>query len=204
MKNKYSSILKNGLIKENPTFVQLLGMCPTLAVTTSAINAIGMGLSATFVLIFSNMAISAIRKVVPSKIRIASYIVIIATFVSVIEMLLKAYLPDIASSLGMFIPLIVVNCIILARAESFASQNGVLPSALDGLAMGLGFTFALTILGSVREILGNGTILNFPIFGESFKPAIIFILSPGAFFTLGIILAIKNAISLKKEAKNNG
>ena len=203
MKSKYPQIIKNGLITENPTFVQLLGMCPTLAVTTSVINAIGMGLSATFVLIFSNIAISAIRKVVPSKIRIASYIVIIATFVSIIEMMLKAYLPDIASSLGMFIPLIVVNCIILARAESFASQNGVLPSAVDGLAMGLGFTLGLTVLGTVREILGNGTILNIPLFGESFKPAIIFILSPGAFITLGTILAVKNAISLKKGAAKN-
>lgn len=203
MKSKYPQIIKNGLITENPTFVQLLGMCPTLAVTTSVINAIGMGLSATFVLIFSNIAISAIRKVVPSKIRIASYIVIIATFVSIIEMMLKAYLPDIASSLGMFIPLIVVNCIILARAESFASQNGVLPSAADGLAMGLGFTLGLTVLGTVREILGNGTILNIPLFGESFKPAIIFILSPGAFITLGTILAVKNAISMKKGAAKN-
>lgn len=204
MKNKYGKIMKNGLINENPTLVQLLGMCPTLAVTTSVINAIGMGLSATFVLIFSNMAISAIRKIVPSKIRIASYVVVIATFVSVIEMLLKAFLPDISASLGVFIPLIVVNCIILARAESFASGNGVIPSAIDGLAMGLGFTMSLTILGTIRELIGNGTILNFPIFGESFKPAIIFILSPGAFITLGIILAVKNAISLKKEAKNNG
>ncbi len=203
MKNNYSKIVKTGLITENPTFVQLLGMCPTLAVTTSVINALGMGLSATFVLIFSNMAISALRKVIPSKIRIASYIVIIAAFVSVIEMMLKAYLPDIASSLGMYIPLIVVNCIILARAESFASQNAVLPSAVDGLSMGLGFTLGLTILAAVREILGNGTIFNISIFGENFKPAIIFILSPGAFITLGIILAVKNAISLKKEAAQN-
>lgn len=204
MKNKYLSVLKNGIITENPTFVQLLGMCPTLAVTTSVINAIGMGLSATFVLIFSNLVISLLRKCIPSKIRIASYIVIIATFVSVIEMLLKAYLNDISNSLGMFIPLIVVNCIILARAESFASQNGPLSSCLDGLGMGLGFTLGLSVLGAVREILGNGTIFNIPIFGESFKPAIIFILSPGAFITLGIILAVKNAISLSKEAKNNG
>lgn len=204
MKNKYLPILKNGIITENPTFVQLLGMCPTLAVTTSVINAIGMGLSATFVLIFSNLVISLLRKFIPSKIRIASYIVVIATFVSVIEMLLKAYLPDISNSLGVFIPLIVVNCIILARAESFASQNGPFASCLDGLGMGLGFTLGITILGAVREILGNGTILGLSIFGESFKPAIIFILSPGAFITLGIILAVKNAISLRKGAKNNG
>ncbi|MBE7052864.1 MAG: electron transport complex subunit E [Ruminococcaceae bacterium] len=201
---KNLKVLKNGLIDENPTFVQLLGMCPTLAVTTSVINALGMGLSATFVLIFSNIVISLLRKCIPSKIRIASYVVIIATFVSVIEMLLKAYIPSLSKSLGVFIPLIVVNCIILARAESFASQNKVIPSAVDGLGMGLGFTFALCVLGSVRELLGNGTIFNIAIFGESFKPALIFILSPGAFITLGVILGIKNAISMRKEAKNNG
>ena len=201
---KNLKILKNGIIDENPTLVQLLGMCPTLAVTTSVINAIGMGLSATFVLIFSNIAISLLRKCIPSKIRIASYVVIIATFVSIIEMLLKAYLPDLSKSLGVFIPLIVVNCIILARAESFASQNKVFPSLVDGLGMGLGFTLGLTILASVREILGNGTLFNIALFGESFKPAIIFILSPGAFITLGIILGIKNAISMRKGAKNNG
>lgn len=201
---KNLKVLKNGIIDENPTLVQLLGMCPTLAVTTSVINAIGMGLSATFVLIFSNIAISLLRKCIPSKIRIASYVVIIATFVSIIEMLLKAYLPDLSKSLGVFIPLIVVNCIILARAESFASQNKVFPSLVDGLGMGLGFTLGLTILASVREILGNGTLFNIALFGESFKPAIIFILSPGAFITLGIILGIKNAISMRKGAKNNG
>ena len=201
---KNLKILKNGLIDENPTFIQLLGMCPTLAVTTSVINALGMGLSATFVLISSNMVISMLRKCIPSKIRIASYVVIIATFVSVIEMLLKAYIPSLSKSLGVFIPLIVVNCIILARAESFASQNKVLPSIIDGLGMGLGFTLALCILGSVREVIGNGTLFNIALFGESFKPALIFILSPGAFITLGIILGIKNAITLRKEAKNNG
>lgn len=201
---KNLKVLKNGIIDENPTLVQLLGMCPTLAVTTSVINAIGMGLSATFVLIFSNIAISLLRKFIPSKIRIASYVVIIATFVSIIEMLLKAYLPDLSKSLGVFIPLIVVNCIILARAESFASQNKVFPSLVDGLGMGLGFTLGLTILASVREILGNGTLFNIALFGESFKPAIIFILSPGAFISLGIILGIKNAISMRKGAKNNG
>ncbi len=201
---KNLKVLKNGIIDENPTLVQLLGMCPTLAVTTSVINAIGMGLSATFVLVFSNIVISLLRKCIPSKIRIASYVVIIATFVSVIEMLLKAYLPSLSQSLGVFIPLIVVNCIILARAESFASQNKVFPSLVDGLGMGLGFTLGLTILASVREILGNGTLLNISLFGENFKPAIIFILSPGAFITLGTILGIKNAISMRKGAKNNG
>ena len=160
-------VFKNGLIDENPTFIQLLGMCPTLAVTTSLINAVGMGLSATFVLICSNIAISLVRKVIPSKIRIASYIAIIATFVSVIEMLLKAYLPSLSNALGLFIPLIVVNCIILARAESFASKNKPLPSAIDGLGMGLGFTLGLSTLGAVREILGAGS--NCPLRQFSLK-----------------------------------
>ncbi|MBO7289758.1 MAG: electron transport complex subunit E, partial [Clostridia bacterium] len=152
------NILKNGITTENPTFIQLLGMCPTLAVTTSLINAIGMGLSATFVLVFSNLVISLIRNFIPSKIRIASYIVVIAAFVSIIEMLLKAYLPSISDALGLFIPLITVNCIILARAESFASKNKPVPSIFDGLGMGLGFTLGLSVLGSVREILGAGTL----------------------------------------------
>lgn len=190
---------KNGLINENPTFVQLLGMCPTLAVTTSLINALGMGLSATFVLVCSNMAISLVRKVIPSKIRIASYIVIIAAFVSIIEMLLKAYLPSISNALGLFIPLIVVNCIILARAESFAAKNAPIPSAFDGLGMGLGFTLGLSVLGTVREILGAGTILGIDIFGGLYEPAIMFILPPGAFIVLGTILAIMGAIKSKKN-----
>lgn len=193
-------VLKNGILDENPTFIQLLGMCPTLAVTTSLVNAIGMGLSATFVLIFSNLVISLIRKFIPNKIRIASYIVVIAAFVSVIEMLLKAYLPSISDALGLFIPLITVNCIILARAESFASKNKPVPSMFDGLGMGLGFTLGLSILGSIREILGNGTILGFSLFGPSFQPALIFILPPGAFLALGIILAVYNIIKDKKGA----
>ena len=197
--NKCTERLYNGLVKENPTFVQLIGMCPTLATTTSVKNALGMGIASTFVLIGSNMAISAIRKIVPSKVRIASYIVVIAAFVTVIEMLLKAYLPSISNSLGMFIPLIVVNCIILARAESFASKNGVLESACDGLFMGLGFTMALSVLGAVREILGNGTIFDLPLFGSSFKPAVMFILQPGAFITLGTILAVKNALAQRRK-----
>ena len=192
-------VFKNGLIDENPTFVQLLGMCPTLAVTTSLINAVGMGLSATFVLICSNLAISLVRKVIPSKIRIASYIVIIATFVSVIEMLLKAYLPSLSNALGLFIPLIVVNCIILARAESFASKNKPLPSAIDGLGMGLGFTLGLSTLGAVREILGAGTILGIDIFAGHYNPAVMFILPPGAFLVLGLILGLFNLIKSKKK-----
>lgn len=197
--NRFTKIAKNGLFAENPTFVQLIGMCPTLATTTSVKNALGMGIASTFVLIGSNMAISLLRKFIPSKVRIASYIVVIAAFVTVIEMLLKAFLPSISNSLGMFIPLIVVNCIILARAESFASKNGVLESMADGLFMGLGFTMALSLLGAVREILGNGTIFDLPLFGSGFKPAIMFILQPGAFITLGTILAVKNAITLKRK-----
>ena len=198
---KFRQIFKNGIIEENPTFVQLLGMCPTLAVTTSVSNSIGMGLSATFVLICSNFVISLVRKIIPSKIRIAAYIVIIATFVSVVEMLLKAYLPDLSKSLGMFIPLIVVNCIILARAESFAAKNSPLPSAIDGLSMGLGFTGALTIIGAVRELLGNGTLLGFSVFGASYNPALIFILPPGAFLVLGVLIAVINIITDKSKAK---
>ena len=204
MSDKVSNakVFKAGLIDENPTFIQLLGMCPTLAVTTSLINAIGMGLSATFVLICSNFVISVIRKIVPSKIRIASYIVVIAAFVSVIEMLLKAYIPSLSASLGLFIPLIVVNCIILARAESFASKNKPIPSAIDGLGMGLGFTLGLSVLGAIREILGAGSILGIKILEGIFEPAIMFILPPGAFIVLGIVLAVLNAIKSGKGGKN--
>lgn len=200
--NPYKKTFLNGLIAENPTFVQLLGMCPTLAVTTSAINALGMGLSTTFVLIFSNLVISLLRKCIPSKIRIASYIVIIATFVTIIDMLLKAYIPSLSQALGLYIPLIVVNCIILARAESFASKNKPLPSMVDGLGMGLGFTLGLTTLGVFREIIGAGSVFGISLFGSGFKPALMFILPPGAFITLGIILAIINIISAKKKEEN--
>ena len=188
---------KNGLINENPTFVQLLGMCPTLAVTTSLKNGIGMGLSVTFVLVLSNMIISLLRKAIPKKIRIAAYVVIIATFVTIVDLVLKAYIPSLSKSLGLFIPLIVVNCIILARAEAFASKNTVLKSMADGLGMGLGFTVALSLISLVREILGNGTILDIPL-GIS-NPAIIMILPPGGFLTLGLILGIINVIKARKE-----
>ena len=201
-KNSYKDTFINGLLTENPTFVQLLGMCPTLAVTTSAINALGMGLSTTFVLIFSNLVISLLRKCIPSKIRIASYIVIIATFVTIIDMILKAYIPSLSQALGLYIPLIVVNCIILARAESFASKNKPIPSMTDGLGMGLGFTLGLTVLGIFREILGAGSVFGVNLFGSGFKPALMFILPPGAFITLGIILAIINVISAKKKEGN--
>lgn len=196
--NNNLKVLTNGIITENPTFIQLLGMCPTLAVTTSLINALGMGLSATFVLVFSNLVISLLRKCIPNKIRIASYIVVIAAFVSIIEMLLKAYLPSISNALGLFIPLITVNCIILARAESFASKNKPIPSMLDGLGMGLGFTLGLSVLATVREILGAGSILGIQLFGQGFEPALIFILPPGAFLALGTILAVYNMIKDKK------
>lgn len=189
----------NGLLKENPTFVLFLGMCPTLAVTTGVSNAIGMGLSTTAVLICSNLAISLLRKVIPDKIRIASYIVLIAGFVTVVEMLLKAYLPALSASLGIYIPLIVVNCIILGRAEAFASKNSVGRSIVDGLGMGLGFTASLSLIAAVREILGAGTFLGIPLFGENFEPAVAMVLPPGAFLTLGILLAIINLIAARAK-----
>jgi electron transport complex protein RnfE len=191
--------IKNGLIDDNPTFSQVLGMCPTLAVTTSAINGLGMGLATTAVLILSNFVISLLRKVIPSKIRIPAYIVVIASFVTVVGMLMKAYVPALDAALGLFIPLIVVNCIILARAESFASKNGPVASIGDGIGMGLGFAMALTILGSVREILGNGSIFGMSMFGANFQPALIMILPPGAFLALGMILALINKIKSNKS-----
>lgn len=191
-----------GLIEQNPVLFQLLGMCSTLAVTTAVVNGIGMGLSTTAVLVMSNLLISLLRKIIPQKIRIASYVVIIAGFVTIIEMVLKAYLPSISNSLGIFIPLIVVNCIILARAEAFASKNGVMPSILDGLGMGLGFTLALVIISAIREILGNGTILGLSLFGPNYEPVIMAIMPPGAFIILGVIIAVVNIIAKggKKDA----
>ncbi len=202
MKSTSIKTFFNGLLKENPTFVLFLGMCPTLAVTTGVTNAIGMGLSTTAVLICSNLVISLLRKFIPDKIRIASYIVIIAGFVTIVEMLLKAYLPSLSKSLGIYIPLIVVNCIILGRAEAFASKNKPLSSIFDGLGMGLGFTCSLTLIASVREVLGAGTFAGIPLFGESFQPVSIMILPPGAFLTLGVLLAVITGISKKfKQAK---
>lgn len=188
--------IKNGIITENPTFMQLLGMCPTLAVTTALSNGIGMGLSVTFVLTLSNVLISLLRKIIPQKIRIAAYVVIIATFVTIVDLVLKAYIPALSKSLGLFIPLIVVNCIILARAEAFASKNGVLKSTADGIGMGLGFTIALSIISAIREILGAGTILGYSIGITS--PATIMLLPPGGFLTLGVLLGIINVIKNKK------
>lgn len=192
---KYYSIemlvhqLRGGLIDNNPTLVQLLGTCPTLATTTSVENAIGMGIAATLVLMFSNLFISLLRKLIPPQVRIAAYIVIISGFVTAVDLLIKAFLPELDAALGVFIPLIVVNCIILARAEAFASKNPVLPSVIDGLSMGLGFTLALTILASVRELIGSGTLFGYNVFGDGYKPVLMFIMPPGAFLTLGFIIA---------------
>ncbi|MBQ7015125.1 MAG: electron transport complex subunit E [Clostridia bacterium] len=197
----YLQIIKDGIIFKNPTFIQLLGMCPTLAVTTSVFNGIGMGLSATFVLVFSNFFVSLLRKFIPSKIRIASYIVIIAGFVTIVEMVMKAYLQSLSESLGLFIPLIVVNCIILARAESFASKNEPIASALDGLASGLGFTLALTIISAIRELIGNGTLLGYNIMGENFSPALLIILPAGGFLVLGFLIALVQYIMQKGKGE---
>lgn len=190
------------MIQENPVFVLLLGMCPTLGTSTSIINGLGMGLSATLVLICSNFFISVLRKFIPDKIRIASYIVIIAGFVTAVEMALKAYLPDISASLGVFIPLIVVNCIILARAESFASKNTPGKSAMDGLCMGLGFTAALVILSAIRELFGNGTLAGISVFGANYPKAIMMILPPGGFIVLGVVLGVIQAMRTKGGTKN--
>ncbi len=194
--NKNIKVIINGLIKENPTFVLLLGMCPTLATTSSAINGMSMGLATMFVLICSNAAISALKNVIPDMVRIPAYIVVIAAFVTILEMVMNAYVPALADSLGIFIPLIVVNCIVLGRAESFASKNNVIASMFDGLGIGLGFTFALTILGAIREFLGTGKIFSLTIYPESFG-SLIFILAPGAFIVLGFLIAIFNNLQKK-------
>ena len=199
MKKNIGKVFLNGLIFENPTFVQLLGMCPTLAVTTSVKTGLGMGLSAAAVLVCSNVIISLLRKIIPDKVRIAAYIVIIAAFVTVIQMCLEAFLPDLSSSLGIFLPLIVVNCIILARAEAFASKNSVLASAADGLGMGLGFTCALCIISAVREFLGAGTIFDIPVYGNTVSPASIIIMAPGGFIVLGILVAAVQHFMNKEE-----
>lgn len=191
--------LINGIIKENPTFVLTLGMCPTLAVTTSAINGVGMGLSTTVVLMFSNMVISMLRNIIPDRARIPGYIVVIASLVTVVQFLLEGYVPSVYSALGLYIPLIVVNCIILGRAEAYAGKNGPVNSFFDGLGMGLGFTVSLTILGAFRELLGAGTVFGFTVLAESFyTPITIFILAPGAFFVLSCLVAIQNKIKNRK------
>lgn len=190
-------IIKNGILTDNPTFVQCIGLCPTLAVTTSVANGLGMGIAATFVLIASNTVISLLRKIVPDEVRIPIFIVVIAGFVTVIEFLMKGFAPELNKSLGIFIPLIVVNCIILARAEAFASKNGVLASALDGVGMGLGFTIALMFLGSIREIFGGGTWFGMPV--VSFEPAMLIVLAPGGFIVLGCCMGAFRAIQAKMK-----
>lgn len=199
------SLLKNGIIKENPTLVLLLGLCPTLAVTSSATDGFGMGLAATSVLIGSNVAISAIRKFIPDEIRIPAFIVVIAGFVTVVQLLISAYAPALDKSLGIFIPLIVVNCIILARAEAFAFKNGVIDSMFDGVGMGLGFTCSLTFIGCVRELIGNGSLFgNAVIPGSVYQPALLAILAPGGFITLGIFIALFRFIQIRKEEAKTG
>lgn len=200
-KSGFLTQLKGGILDSNPVLVQLLGMCPTLAVTSSVSNAIGMGLAATAVLICSNIFISLLRKFIPKQVRIAAYIVIISGFVTAVELVMRAYFYSLYQALGLFIPLIVVNCIILARAEAFASKNKALPSAVDGLAMGLGFTFALIIMATIREILGAGTFLGYDIFGGLYSPATILISPPGAFLTLGLIIAVVQKIRNNAEDK---
>jgi len=186
-----------GFFKENPTFVLVLGTCPTLAVTTAAMNGIGMGLATTFVLVFSNLFVALLKNVIPDKVRIAAFIVVIATFVTIVDLVMKAYTPDLYKTLGIFIPLIVVNCIILGRAEAFAQKNTVYNSILDGLGMGLGFTLAITLMGSIREVLGNGSIFDIRLMSQEAKTILIFILPPGAFLTYGYLIAIMNRIKAR-------
>jgi len=190
--------LSKGIVKENPTFVIVLGMCPTLAVSTSVQNALGMGLAATFVLMCSNMIISLIKDITPEKIRIPIYIVVIAAFVTIVDMAMAAYVPDLHKSLGIFIPLIVVNCIILGRAEAFASKNNILNSLADAIGMGAGFTLSLTVVATIREILGNGTWLNIQVLPKTYQPMLVAILAPGAFITLGFLMALINLIKERR------
>jgi electron transport complex protein RnfE len=194
--NNGMKTLTNGLLRENPTFVLVLGMCPTLATTTSAINGMSMGLATMFVLICSNVVISLLKNLIPDKVRIPAFIVVIATFVTMVQLVMQAYLPAIYDVLGLFIPLIVVNCIVLGRAEAFAAKNSVGLSALDGIGMGLGFTLALTILGAIRELLGTGAVFGLPIFSDHFA-ALIFVLAPGAFICLAYLMALANKLQKK-------
>ena len=198
--NSKLSILTKGFFKENPTLILVLGCCPTLAVTTSVVNALGMGAATTFVLLMSNMLISALKNVIPDKVRIPSYIVIIATFVSMIDLLIQGFLPSLSASLGVFIPLIVVNCIVLGRAEAFANKNTVFDSLLDGLGMGIGFTIALTLIGGIREILGSGSFLGFQLIPAEYN-MLIFVLAPGAFLVFGFVMAAVRYIVNKREEK---
>lgn len=200
--NKYIERIYNGIWKENPIFVQMLGLCPTLAVTTSAVNGMGMGLASTAVLVMSNLLIALLRKVIPGRVRLPAEIVVVASLVTIVDMLMEAYTRSLYSALGLYIPLIVVNCIILGRAESYAMKNKPLISAMDGIGMGLGFTIALICIGSVRELLGNGTVFGLQIMPESFQPVSIFIMAPGAFFVLSLLTALQN--KLKMPSATNG
>lgn len=194
--NKCTERIYNGIVKENPTFVLMLGMCPTLAVTISAMNGLGMGLTTTVVLVMSNMLIALLRKVIPDKVRMPAFIVVVASFVTIVQMLLEAYLPDLNEALGIYIPLIVVNCIILGRAEAYASKNPVLPSIFDGVGMGLGFTVGLTAIGIFRELLGAGTIFGLHIMPDSYVPMAIFVRAPGAFFVLAALTCLQNKFKM--------
>lgn len=202
-KKNYMEPFVGGLIKENPIFILMLGLCPTLAVTTSASNAIGMGLSSTLVLVMSNLLISLLRKIIPDTVRMPAYIVIVAAFVTIVQFLLEGFVPSIYDSLGIYIPLIVVNCIILGRAEAYANKHSVGLSIMDGLGMGLGFTIGLLCIGAFREILGNGTVFNASVTPSSFEPATIFILAPGAFFVLAILTALQNKFKLKSATNGS-
>ncbi len=207
-KQSLGKVFFNGILNENPTFRLLLGMCPTLAISTAASSGLGMGLATTFVLVFSNLVISALRKVIPERVRIPCFVVVIATFVTIIDLIIKAFLPSMSSTLGIYIPLIVVNCIIFARAEAFAFKNSVLPSIVDGLGMGLGFTCSLTLLASVREIIGSGKWFGMAVMPASYKPMSIIISPSGGFITLGVMIlivnAIVNTISKRKQMKAKG
>lgn len=194
--------LKKGILKENPLFVQVLGVCPALATTTSLANALGMGAAFSLVLIFSNLAISLIKSFIPDQIRIPCYIVVIASLVTIAEMLMNALIPDIYAALGIFIPLIVVNCIILGRAEAFASKNTLWPSFQDAVGMGIGFTLALSFVASIREILGAGTLLGFPVLGSSYQPILLMLMPPGAFITMGFLFAGVNYLKQKKGVRH--
>ncbi len=191
----------NGIVKENPTFVMMIGMCPTLAVTTAVINGIGMGLTTTVILVASNFLISLLRKFIPDGVRMPAYIGIVASFVTIVSFILEAYLPSLNDALGIYIPLIVVNCLILGRAEAFAGKNKVIPSIFDGLGMGLGFTLGLTSISAVREIIGSGTILGYQVLPSSYEPVSIFVMAPGAFLVLAMLIALLNKVRARKPRK---
>ena len=201
-KKSLGKVFFNGIIPENPTFRLVLGTCPTLAVTTSALNGLGMGAAATFVLVCSNIAISLLRKFIPDQVRIPAFIVVICTFVTMVQLLMQAFLPSLYDSLGIFIPLIVVNCIILARAEAFASKNGPVLSAADGLGMGIGFTLALTLIGTIRELIGSGSVFGVNLLGASYEPMLLIVLASGGFLTFGLLMGLVNLAVKKFESKH--